>query len=93
MKVFVDWEKIKEPKDFYLQFLPQIEAPKWHGENLNALSDSLVAGSINKIEPPFCVINLNVSCLKNDLQGFFNGVKEIYKEANSVGRKIRVFSE
>ena len=93
MKVFVDWGKITAPEDFYLQVLPQVEAPEWHGENLDALADSLVAGSINGIEPPFCVINLNVGSLKEDLRDFFSRVKEIYEEASSVGRKIRVFSE
>ena len=93
MKIFIDWSKIQELEDYYLQLLPQLEAPEWHGKNLDALADSLVTGSINKIEPPFCVINKNIDSVKNNLQYFFSQVKEIYEEANSVGRKIRVFSE
>jgi len=93
MKVFIDWGKIQTPEDYFSQLLPQVKAPDWHGKNLNALADSLVTGSINSIEPPFCLINLNVGSLKSELHDFFSGVKEIYEEANSNGRKIRVFSE
>ena len=93
MKVFIDWGKIQSPEDYFAQLLPQVEAPEWHGRNLNALADSLVTGSINKIEPPFCLINLQVGLIKPELKDFFSSVKEIYEEANSNGRKIRVFSE
>jgi len=33
--------------DAYAALLPVVGAPSWHGHNLDALSDSLVAGSIN----------------------------------------------
>ena len=93
MKIYIDWSNINKVDEFYSQLLPQLSAPEWHGRNLNALRDSLVTGDINKIEPPFCVINLNTESLGEELKDFFLVVNEIYKEANSNGRKIRVFSE
>ena len=93
MKIYIDWKKIDKVDEFYSQLLPQLEAPDWHGRNLDALSDSLVTGSINEIEPPFCIINLNVESLTEEFKGFFLAVNEIYKEATSGGRKIRVFNE
>ncbi len=93
MKIYIDWNKISEVDDFYSQLFPQVKAPGWHGRNLDDLSDSLIAGNINEIEPPFCIINLNIEFLSEEFKEFFLRVNEIYKEANLSGRKIRVFSE
>lgn len=93
MKIYIDWNLISKVDDFYSQLFPKLEAPDWHGRNLNALRDSLVSGGINKVEPPFCVINLNVEPLNGELKDTFLAVNEIYEEANLGGRKIRVFSE
>ena len=93
MKIFVDWSGIETFEDFYDCFLPQVKAPEWHGKNLDALADSLITGSINGVEPPFCVINTNSSELSNRAKEVFDAVAQIYKEANSEGRKIRVFCE
>ena len=49
---FIDWKNIANEEDFYNSILPQLDAPEWHGRNLDALSDSLVGGGINGIEPP-----------------------------------------
>ena len=52
MKIFIDWKNIANEEDFYNSILLQLDAPEWHGRNLDALSDSLVGGGINGIEPP-----------------------------------------
>lgn len=93
MKIFIDWKNIANEEDFYNSLLPQLDAPEWHGRNLDALSDTLVGGEINGIEPPMCIINLNVESLAVQLRGFFTKVAKIYGEANEHGRKIRVFEE
>jgi hypothetical protein len=33
--------------------LAKLDAPDWHGRNVNALLDSIVGGSINGVEPPY----------------------------------------
>ncbi|GGZ96748.1 hypothetical protein GCM10008090_01230 [Arenicella chitinivorans] len=93
MKVIIDWSEIQSPDDYFSQLLPQVGAPDWHGRNLNALADSLVTGGINKLEPPFCLINLQTGSVPPELQDFVTGLNEIYDEASSNGRKISVFSE
>lgn len=93
MKIFIDWKEIGSEEDFYNSLLPQLGAPEWHGHNLDALADSLVAGDVNGIEPPFCIINLNVSAMAGSLKDFSGKVAQIYVEANGQGRKIRVFEE
>jgi RNAse (barnase) inhibitor barstar len=39
--------------DFYEAILAAVEAPEWHGRNLNALYDSMIGGMINGVEPPY----------------------------------------
>jgi hypothetical protein len=41
----------QSPRDFYAALLPELEAPAWHGRNLDALNDSLNSGGINGVEP------------------------------------------
>lgn len=41
--------------DFYDAILSALEAPHWHGRNVNALTDSMWGGSINGVEPPYKV--------------------------------------
>ena len=93
MKIFINWKEIKSYDDFYEAFLPQVEAPNWHGRNLDALADSLITGDINKIEPPFCVINTNVSSITPETEEIYSTITGIFNEANEAGRKIRVFNE
>ena len=93
MKILVDWSNIESFDDFYDCFLPQVKAPEWHGRNLNALSDSLVVGDINGLEPPFCVINANSKDLSGEAEAVFSAVADIYAEANAEGRQIRVLNQ
>lgn len=93
MKIFIDWNSIQSLDDYLDIFLPKVEAPDWHGRNLDALNDSVVTGSINKIEPPYCIINMNSENLSHEAQNLFDAINGIYSDANKSGRKIRVFSE
>lgn len=42
--------------DFYDALFLALGAPSWHGRNFNALWDSIGAGSINAVEPPYCFV-------------------------------------
>ena len=37
----------------YDAILPLLGAPDWHGRNMNALTESIVWGEINAVEPPY----------------------------------------
>jgi RNAse (barnase) inhibitor barstar len=93
MKIFINWQDIQSFDDFYDCFLPQVEAPDWHGRSLEALAESLVNGAINHIEPPFCVIKTNVAAISPDTQKIYAAISDIFEKANEAGRKIRVFDE
>lgn len=93
MKIFIDWKLIDSEEDFYKTFLPQVEAPEWHGHNLNALNDSIVNGGINGVEPPFCVINTGTECISPEFTSFYQSVISIFEDAKKEGRNVRVFKE
>jgi len=48
-----DWKSID---DFYVSIKRSLMSPSWHGDNINALIDSIVYGDINGVTPPFKVI-------------------------------------
>jgi hypothetical protein len=46
----------KTQDDFYDALFAVLGAPSWHGRNFNALCDSIGAGGINTVEPPYCFV-------------------------------------
>jgi hypothetical protein len=54
--------------DFYDALLAVLEAPEWHGRNLNALIDSMIWGGINTLKPPYRIKIVGSRCLPNDLK-------------------------
>lgn len=90
MELIINWKEINSEKLFYDIFLPQVKAPKWHGRNLNALADSIITGSINGIEPPYTINSVNASNCPKDIIEFQLKVLNIFAEATTVSRKIKV---
>jgi RNAse (barnase) inhibitor barstar len=66
--------------EFYEDLLSALDAPFWHGRNLNALYDSIVWGDINGVEPPYTVHIRNLSRAgedaKEELDVFFTHLPE-----------------
>lgn len=61
MKLAVDWARINSVEAFYDYLLPILDAPKWHGRNLDALHDSVVNAGIYQSGPPFYIKHINSS--------------------------------
>ncbi len=93
MNITINWQEIGSEEQFYNQFLPQVQAPEWHGRNLNALTDSIVTGDINKIEPPFTIISKNSDNIPSSLKEFQDTVFEIFNEAIEAKRDIKVVKQ
>ena len=49
----MDASQWKWRTDLYDTILPLLGAPDWHGRNMNALTESIVWGEINTVEPPY----------------------------------------
>jgi hypothetical protein len=54
--------------DFYHALLASLEAPKWHGEGINAALDSIVWGGINGVKPPYTIRIVGVSRLAPEIR-------------------------
>lgn len=79
----------RSPLDFYDAVLTALEAPAWHGRNVNALIDSVIYGGVNGAEPPFRieVIGLEGSAadVREELQVAFDALR-------SEGAKVTIGS-
>ena len=90
MDIRIDWKEIDSQEEFYDLFFRQVKAPGWHGRNLDALADSLITGQINEIEPPYTIINLNTSGVREHMVEFQREVLSIFSEASIERCEIKV---
>ena len=49
----VDASQCKLRTGLYDAILPLLGAPEWCGANMNALTESIICGEINAVEPPY----------------------------------------
>ena len=69
--------------DLYKAILPKLGAPAWHGDSVNALTESMVWGEINALEPPYTLRILGAAKLSADLVEELNWLKEGVQEARA----------
>ena len=62
--------------DIYDAILPLLGAPDWHGDNVNALTESIVWGEINAVEPPFTLRIHGVAHLPDSVAEEIGWLKE-----------------
>lgn len=82
-------------KDFYAALLAGLGAPKQHGHNINALTDSMIWGGINAVDPPYTIRIRGVSRLPKDIIREIDLAKQALVEARSQfrsshGRDVQV---
>lgn len=77
------------PSDFYDSLLSALGAPGWHGQNVNALIDSIIHGDINEVEPPFRV---EVSGLREASSGAAAELAYAFAALGSEGAEAEVSS-
>jgi RNAse (barnase) inhibitor barstar len=83
--LLLDGSAWRNEEDFYRAFLAAVQAPQWHGHNLDALRDSIVTGSINNVVPPFAVAVRGAKGWPAPLAIFMREVESIFNEAKSEG--------
>jgi len=84
----LDGSAWRDEEDFYRAFLLAVEAPQWHGHNLDALRDSIVTGSINNVAPPFTIAVRGSRAWPASLAIFMREVESIFTEAKSEGLAV-----
>ncbi len=75
--------------DFYKALLPSIGAPKWHGQNLNALVDSMIWGGINALEPPYTIRISGAATLPKNIRDHVETAKRALAEGRMDYQKLR----
>ncbi|HSF63461.1 MAG TPA: barstar family protein [Paracoccaceae bacterium] len=68
--------------------LAALEAPGWHGRNLDALADSL-SGGVNGVAPPFALCLTGTAALPPDVAAWLDRVAEVFAEAGPAVRLLR----
>ena len=67
-------------EDFWAALLPALGAPDWHGPNLDALYDGLVAGE-NRVRPPLTVEIAVSTPLPEPLAAYLDRVRGVFVDA------------
>jgi RNAse (barnase) inhibitor barstar len=91
-ELFMDASQWKTADDLYLSFFEAVEAPAWHGKNLDAVRESIGAGRINGIEVPYRLVLRNYDHLPGHLKekadAFIQVISDLAKEGIPVEIRI-----
>ena len=74
--ITVDASGWTRSRDIYDAILPLLGAPVWHGDNMNALTESIVWGEINAVEPPYVLRIHGTATLPPDVAEELGWLKE-----------------
>ncbi len=89
-EIILDAKGWKSQEDFFIALLPKLGAPNWHGHNLDALWDSLVAGQINSTKPPYSIAVFGADKLPEFLKVYLLRFEELIKEIQMEGVEIQI---
>ncbi len=85
--IALDASNWKTPKDFYIDYCTSTHAPKWFGNNLDALEDSLQGGVCELTPEKIIIYNLSKKQIQTIWEKFFLTVNSICTD-NSVELEI-----
>ncbi len=85
----VDASRWSSSRDIYEAILPRLGAPDWHGDSVNALTESMVWGEINAIEPPYTLRIHGTENIPADLVEELGWLKEDVARAREEFRSIK----
>ena len=73
--------------DFYDSIISALQAPDWHGRNINALIDSMIGGEINGVDPPYVIVISGTSSIDRTIVDHIVTVKEFLAETREQVRE------
>jgi RNAse (barnase) inhibitor barstar len=68
-------------EDVYAKILAGLQAPDWHGRNLDALWDSVTGVEINGLSPPYRVEINGYGVLQKELRDLVDRIEAVFLEA------------
>jgi RNAse (barnase) inhibitor barstar len=66
--------------DLWAALLPALGAPEWHGNSLDALFDSIVAG-LNRVQPPMVVELVGAARASAAVVSYVTRIREVFDDA------------
>jgi hypothetical protein len=90
-KIVLDARTWRSEADFIEAVIAGLGGPAWHGRNYNALHDSMVTGSINRIEQPIEFVMVGTGSVGPKVQeaiDYFDGRVREWRETE--GAQITV---
>ncbi len=93
LEIVLDGANWRTRDDFYEDFLKAVGAPGWHGRNLDALNDSIGAGSINEVEIPYVVIVRGLSSMSPEARQMVERFCGLIRDLRGDGVEVDVRCE
>jgi RNAse (barnase) inhibitor barstar len=90
-RIELDAAQWKSKDELYSNLLSGLEAPAWHGKNLDALWETLTEGAhavgaaalTNGVQPPFRVVLRNIDLGSDEVRAFIPDLEKLFAEANA----------
>ena len=82
-QIIIDASKWTDRHDFYFGVLVALGAPEWHGDNLDALYDSIVTDNINAVAAPYVVRIINSANLTPDVSSLVADLLQLFDEVRA----------
>ena len=79
-RISIDISSCRTAEQFYSVLLSALQAPDWHGYNLDALWDSITS-DINDLLPPYTIEVSGSNDLPRDLLELLHRIEALFKEA------------
>lgn len=89
-EVVIDASAWLSGDDFMDGVLKGLDPPVWHGRNWNALRDSIIAGDINGVEPPYRLCLVGDRAPPEELRQWIRDLVDMVEEARGRGREIEI---
>ncbi len=70
--------------------LAALDAPDWHGRNLDSLWDSLSGGDLNGVDAPFELVITRSPAWPPDVIALVWRIDDLFEEARASGTDIRL---
>ena len=84
----IDVSDCKYVDDVYGRLLAILDAPEWHGRNLDALWDSITS-DINGLFPPYCIEVVGYKDAPEPVSALLSRIQAVFEEAQK-DENIRV---
>jgi RNAse (barnase) inhibitor barstar len=76
--------------DLWAALLPALGAPEWHGNSLDALFDSIVAG-LNRVQPPMMIELVGAARASAAVVAYVTRIRKVFDDAGQeVGASIEL---